>query len=89
GVDRRVLGRDEVLKVEPALATFGHRIFGGTFTPSDESGDAKVYTQKLARLCAERGAQLLYEHDILGLQRAGDGIEAVQIAHTRSGERKT
>ncbi|MFX7891075.1 FAD-dependent oxidoreductase, partial [Acinetobacter baumannii] len=65
GVDRRVLGRDEVLKVEPALATFGHRIFGGTFTPSDESGDAKVFTQKLARLCAERGAQLLYEHDIL------------------------
>ncbi|WP_163521085.1 FAD-dependent oxidoreductase, partial [Klebsiella michiganensis] len=63
--------------------------FGGTFTPSDESGDAKVFTQKLARLCAERGAQLLYEHDILGLQRAGDGIEAVQIAHTRSGERKT
>ena len=89
GVDRRVLGRDEVLKVEPALATFGHRIFGGTFTPSDESGDAKVFTQKLARLCAERGAQLLYEHDILGLQRASDGIEAVQIAHTRSGERKT
>lgn len=35
GVDRRVLGRDEVLQVEPALAAFGSRIFGGTFTPSD------------------------------------------------------
>ncbi|MFL6680041.1 MAG: FAD-dependent oxidoreductase, partial [Burkholderiaceae bacterium] len=79
GVDRRVLDREEVLKVEPALAAFGNRIFGGTFTPSDESGDAKVFTQKLARLCAERGAQFLYEHDILGLQRAGDGIQAVQI----------
>ncbi|HEY8875978.1 MAG TPA: FAD-dependent oxidoreductase, partial [Roseateles sp.] len=88
GVDRRVLNREEVLKVEPALAAFGSRIFGGTFTPSDESGDAKVFTQKLARLCAERGAQFLYEHDILGLQRAGDGIEAAQIAHTRSGERR-
>ena len=91
GVDRRVLGRDEVLKVEPALAAFGNRIFGGTFTPSDESGDAKVFTQKLALLCAQRGAAFLYEHDILGLQRgggSGDAIEAVQVADMRSGERQ-
>jgi D-amino-acid dehydrogenase len=89
GVDRRVLNREEVLKVEPALAAFGPKVFGGTYTPSDESGDAKVFTQKLARLCAERGAQFLYEHDILGLQRVGDGIESTQIAHVRTGERKT
>ncbi|MCZ8077043.1 MAG: FAD-dependent oxidoreductase, partial [Paucibacter sp.] len=55
GVDRRVLGRDEVLKIEPALAAFGRNIHGGTFTPSDESGDAKVFTQKLAQLCQQRG----------------------------------
>ncbi|MFG6412435.1 D-amino acid dehydrogenase [Roseateles sp. DC23W] len=89
GVDRRVLSREEVLKVEPALAASAHRVFGGTFTPSDESGDAKVFTQKLAQRCAERGAQFLYEHDNLALQRGGDGIESVQIAHVRSGERKT
>lgn len=89
GVDRRVLSREEVLKVEPALAAFGSRIAGGTFTPSDESGDARVFTQKLAQLCAARGAQFLYEHDILGLQRSGDGIEAVQLADVRSGERKS
>lgn len=88
GVDRRVLGREEVLKVEPALASFGARIFGGTYTPSDESGDARVFTQKLARLCAARGAQFLYEHDILGLQPRGDGIAAVQIAQARTGERQ-
>jgi len=89
GVDRRVLTRDEVLKVEPALAGFGAHVYGGTYTPSDESGDAKVFTQKLAQLCAARGAQFLYEHDILGLQRVGDGIESVRIADVRSGERKT
>jgi len=49
GVDRRVLNRDEVLKVEPALPAFGNNIHGGTFTPSDESGDACVFTQKLAQ----------------------------------------
>ncbi|MCE4553737.1 D-amino acid dehydrogenase [Pelomonas cellulosilytica] len=88
GVDRRVLSREEVLKVEPALAAFGNRIAGGTFTPSDESGDAQVFTHKLAALCAARGAQFLYEHDILGLQRAGDGIETVQVADMRTGTRQ-
>ncbi|RTL47123.1 MAG: D-amino acid dehydrogenase [Burkholderiales bacterium] len=89
GVDRRVLNREEVLKVEPALAAFGPKVFGGTFTPSDESGDAKVFTQKLAQRCADRGVQFLYEHDILALQRAGGDIESAQIAHIRTGERKT
>ena len=65
GVDRRVLGRDEVLQVEPALKAFGGQIHGGTYTPSDESGDARVFTQQLARRCAERGATFLYEHDIV------------------------
>src|SRR4051812_9004123 len=36
GVDRRVLDREAVLEVEPALKAFADRIHGGTFTPSDE-----------------------------------------------------
>lgn len=88
GVDRRVLSRDEVLQVEPALAAFGRNIHGGTYTPSDESGDACVFTQKLAQRCAQRGAQFLYEHDILGLQSGGGTIESVQIADRRTGRRQ-
>lgn len=79
GVDRRVLSRDEVLKVEPALAAFAPRIFGGTYTPSDESGDAKVFTQQLARLCAARGATFLYGHDVLGLERDGAAVTGVRV----------
>ncbi len=87
GVDRRVLNRDEVLKVEPALRAFGNNIFGGTFTPSDESGDACVFTQKLAQACIARGATFLYGHDILALQREGQAISGVQIAHVRTGQK--
>ena len=79
GVDRRVLGRDEVLQVEPALKAFGDRIHGGTYTPSDESGDARVFTQKLAERCAARGAEFLYEHDILGFDRSGSKIAGVRV----------
>ena len=79
GVDRRVLNREEVLQVEPALKAFGDHIHGGTYTPSDESGDARVFTQKLAALCAQRGAKFLYEHDILGLDKAGSKITGVRV----------
>ncbi|MCX2862281.1 D-amino acid dehydrogenase [Paucibacter sp. PLA-PC-4] len=87
GVDRRVLNRDEVLKVEPALAAFGPNIHGGTFTPSDESGDARVFTQKLAQLCAERGATFLWNHDVLALEHSGDKISGAQVASRETGKK--
>jgi D-amino-acid dehydrogenase len=79
GVDRRVLSREEVLKVEPSLRAFADRIAGGTFTPSDESGDARVFTQQLALRCAERGATFLYGHDIAGFETAGHMIATVRV----------
>jgi D-amino-acid dehydrogenase len=79
GLDRRVLNREEVLKVEPSLAAFGSRLHGGTFTPSDESGDARVFTQKLAKLAAARGVQFLYNTDILGFATDGGQVTGVRV----------
>ena len=89
GVDRRVLGRDEVLKVEPALAAFGPHIHGGTFTPSDESGDAQVFTQKLAALCRARGATFLFNTAVVGLDRNGSGISGVRVRSLETGGART
>jgi len=89
GVDRRVLSRDEVLKIEPSLRSFANQISGGTFTPSDESGDAREFTQKLARLCASRGVTFLYSHDILGFDTAGRGIESIRVSDQPSGVART
>ena len=89
GVDRRVLGRDEVLQVEPALKAFGEHIHGGTYTPSDESGDARVFTQKLAERCAARGARFLYDHDVLGLDKSGDRIAGVRVRDRATGRDAT
>jgi D-amino-acid dehydrogenase len=86
GVDRRVLSRDEVLKVEPSLAAFGPNIHGGTYTPSDESGDARVFTQELARLARERGVNFLYQHDVLGLDTQGGQIARVRVRDQITGE---
>jgi D-amino-acid dehydrogenase len=79
GVDRRVLNREEVLKVEPALARFGPNIYGGTYTPTDESGDALVFTQELARRCIARGAEARFNTHILGLERQGDALSGVRV----------
>jgi D-amino-acid dehydrogenase len=87
GVDRRVLSRDEVLKIEPALAAWGPRIAGGTYTPSDESGDARVFTQELARRCVARGARFLYEHDVVAIEKAGGEVSQVLVAEQASGKK--
>jgi D-amino-acid dehydrogenase len=85
GVDRRVLSREEVFAIEPALRSAQQFVAGGTYTPSDESGDARVFTQALARLCQQRGAQFLWQHDILALQSQGGRIAGVQLRDQASG----
>ena len=79
GVARRVVSTAELLKIEPAFGQFAHRIVGGTYTASDESGDAKVFTQTLARRCAERGVEFLYGHDIERLEKSAGAIESVAV----------
>jgi len=79
GVARQVVSKDELLRIEPALRSFADSIVGGTFTPSDESGDARVFTQALAQRCAERGVQFLYSHAIERLDVADGAIKSVAV----------
>ena len=79
GVDRKVINTDELLAIEPAFTAFAHRIVGGTYTASDESGDARVFTQALAARCLANGAQFLYGHDIVRLNKVDGAIESVAV----------
>ena len=79
GVQRRVVSTPELLAIEPAFGPFAHRIVGGTYTASDESGDARVFTEALAQRCSGRGAQFLFGHDIERLEQAGGTITAVRV----------
>jgi len=85
GVQRRVISTQELLTIEPALSAFASRIVGGTYTPSDESGDARVFTQQLAALCAQRGAELLYGHDIEQLDVSANAVQQVRLRARSSG----
>ncbi len=85
GVQRRLVTREELLQIEPAFRAYGDRIVGGTYTSTDESGDARLFTQQLAQRCAERGVQFLYGHDVVHLERNGDAINSVAIRANQPG----
>lgn len=80
GVERRLLSRDEFLAIEPAYRSFGRHIVGGTYTPSDESGDARLFTQALAQRCAQRGARFLWEQPIARLVTTGQRVTGVVLS---------
>lgn len=84
GVDRKVVSREELLAIEPAFRNFD-RIVGGTYTSTDESGDARVFTQQLARLCAARGVRFLWSHDVERLETAGGSVTAVRVRDRATG----
>jgi D-amino-acid dehydrogenase len=84
GVDRKVVSREELFAIEPAFRNFDG-IVGGTYTASDESGDARVFTQRLAALCAARGVRFLFGHDVERLESAGGAIETVRVRERATG----
>jgi D-amino-acid dehydrogenase len=85
GVDRRILDRAGVLAIEPALSSFSRQITGGTYTPSDESGDAKVFTQELVKRARTLGAKFLFNHDIESLNSSLGSVRSVSIREHTTG----
>lgn len=80
GVDRVPKSADECVAIEPALASASGRIAGGTYAASDESGDAHLFTQRLAAQCEQRGVRFEYGSAIEGIEAAGDRVDGVHIA---------
>ena len=85
GVNRRVVSTAELLRIEPAFQQFGQHIVGGTYTESDESGDARVFTQALAQRCAALGVEFLWNHDVLSLDTRGGSVESVRVRNQVDG----
>ena len=79
GVDRQLKTAAECVAIEPALAGMQNRIAGGTYTASDESGNAYKFTDELSKLAAARGVRFRYGVDIRGLEQAGGRIAAVRV----------
>ncbi len=76
GCPRQTIGVDEVIRIEPALAPIRHKIVGGDFTATDESGDVHKFTTGLANLCAKAGVDFRYNTFVTRLLTEGTGALA-------------
>ncbi|GIZ52026.1 D-amino acid dehydrogenase [Noviherbaspirillum aridicola] len=76
GCARDSISADEVVRMEPALATIRDKIAGGDFTASDESGDVYKFTTGLAQRAAAAGVDFRYNTGITRLLREGSGAAA-------------
>lgn len=77
GEDLRALNPGEAIALEPALQSAGGRIAGAIHAVGDETGDCRMFTQRLAALCAERGAVFKYDTTVTGILANAEAIEKV------------
>lgn len=80
GVQFELLDRNELMKVEPALAHAQHRLAGGLRLPDDETGDCHLFTLQLARTAKELGVQFLFGQKVEALEIQGAHVQGIRVA---------
>ncbi|TPM28819.1 D-amino acid dehydrogenase [Mesorhizobium sp. B2-3-4] len=60
GVPYEVLDQDGCIAAEPGLAGVREKFVGGLRLPHDETGDCKMFTDRLTELCVARGVKFEY-----------------------------
>jgi D-amino-acid dehydrogenase len=82
-VAHRVLDRDEILTMEPALEAGGKEIVGAVLFPDDETGDARMFTRAVADLAEDAGVAFRLNTSIEAIESAGDRITGVRTSAGR------
>jgi D-amino-acid dehydrogenase len=77
GVAYELLSRDELARVEPALAHAKDKLVGGLRLPNDETGDCNLFTKRLAALAKELGVKFLFNKTVQQIQHDGNAITGV------------
>ncbi|WP_394686681.1 D-amino acid dehydrogenase [uncultured Xanthomonas sp.] len=79
GVPYELLDRAGIARVEPALANAPATLVGALRLPNDQTGDCRLFTQRLAAMAAAAGVQFRQGETIEALQADGDRIDGVRI----------
>ena len=70
----RILDRDELLHIEPALRPIGRALHQAIRLPRDASGDSYLFCQALARKSQELGVQFHYVRPVSALNAKTSGV---------------
>src|SRR5262245_57585756 len=80
GVPFEVLDPAGCVAVEPALAKVREKFVGGLRLPGDETGDCKMFTEKLAAHAAGRGVTFRFDTTIERIEAEGSRITGVRTS---------
>jgi D-amino-acid dehydrogenase len=81
GIAREVKTAEECVALEPALAARRDWIVGGTYTATDETGDARKFTQALATLAVGRGVVFRYGVSVESIATADGAVRGVRAVN--------
>ncbi|MCH4022075.1 MAG: D-amino acid dehydrogenase [Acetobacter sp.] len=76
-VPYEVLDRAGCVAIEPGLKESAHKIIGGLRLPGDQTGDAFLFTQRLAAMAAEAGVTFLHNTTIKQLKTEAGKVTGV------------
>jgi len=79
GIFREAKTAAECVALEPALNEARTPVVGGVYSPKDESGDAHVFTQKLAELARGRGVRFRLGTSVEAIETEGDRAARIRI----------
>lgn len=81
GAEQRVLSAAETLALEPSLAAMGSDLAGAIFTPGEEAGDCRLFTEGVFDLLGGLpNVTRTMSNPVRKLRRRGRHIEAVETA---------
>lgn len=83
GLQMRTLDARQLSLFEPALADVSASLAGGIHFPEDESGDARQFTEALARHAQAAGAIFRFGATVTGFERDGARVTAVSVGAER------
>lgn len=83
GVPLEALSPSEVSRHEPALGQYSTHISGALYCPTDESGDARAFTQALYERCKAMGVRFLFDTVATDARVEGDEIRFIQTSAGR------
>ena len=79
GVDYELLLKQDLAKVEPALAFAQDKLVGGLHLPNDETGDCYLFTNALANLAKDMGVDFKFNQSVEKLVVEGNEIKGVVV----------
>ena len=80
GVPFEVLDPAACIAAEPGLAAVREKFVGGLRLPNDETGDCKLFTDRLTEMCVANGVEFRFNAELKAINTAGGKIEGIETS---------